>query len=215
MKALDAGFTRLLLIRHGQTDWNVATRIQGETDIGLNATGLEQARRLAQALADEALDHVISSDLARARDTAAALAQATGAALRIDAGLRERGFGIFEGLTFDEIAQRHPQGAERWRRRDPDFGPEGGETLQAFFDRSVQTVGRLAAQHQGESIALVAHGGVLDCLYRAATRLPLQAPRTWQVPNASINRLLWTPEGFTLVGWNDDAHLQALGDTSV
>jgi probable phosphoglycerate mutase len=61
----------------------------------------------------------------------------------------------------------------------------------------------------------VAHGGVLDCLYRAATRLPLQAPRTWQVPNASINRLLWTPEGFTLVGWNDDAHLQALGDTSV
>ncbi len=215
MKALDAGFTRLLLIRHGQTDWNVATRIQGETDIRLNATGLEQARRLAQALADEALDHVISSDLARARDTAAALAQATGAALRIDAGLRERGFGIFEGLTFDEIAQRHPQGAKRWRRRDPDFGPEGGETLQAFFDRSVQTVARLAAQHQGESIALVAHGGVLDCLYRAATRLPLQAPRTWQVPNASINRLLWTPEGFTLVGWNDDAHLQALGDTSV
>jgi probable phosphoglycerate mutase len=215
VKALDAGFTRLLLIRHGQTDWNVATRIQGETDIGLNATGLEQARRLAQVLADEALDHVISSDLARARDTAAALAQATGAALRIDAGLRERGFGIFEGLTFDEIAQRHPQGAKRWRRRDPDFGPEGGETLQAFFDRSVQTVARLAAQHQGESIALVAHGGVLDCLYRAATRLPLQAPRTWQVPNASINRLLWTPEGFTLVGWNDDAHLQALGDTSV
>jgi probable phosphoglycerate mutase len=215
VKALDAGFTRLLLIRHGQTDWNVATRIQGETDIRLNATGLEQARRLAQALADEALDHVISSDLARARDTAAALAQATGAALRIDAGLRERGFGIFEGLTFDEIAQRHPQGAKRWRRRDPDFGPEGGETLQAFFDRSVQTVARLAAQHQGESIALVAHGGVLDCLYRAATRLPLQAPRTWQVPNASINRLLWTPEGFTLVGWNDDAHLQALGDTSV
>jgi probable phosphoglycerate mutase len=215
VKALDAGFTRLLLIRHGQTDWNVATRIQGETDIRLNATGLEQARRLAQALADEALDHVISSDLARARDTAAALAQATGAALRIDAGLRERGFGIFEGLTFDEIAQRHPQGAKRWRRRDPDFGPEGGETLQAFFDRSVQTVARLAAQHQGESIALVAHGGVLDCLYRAATRLPLQAPRTWQVPNASINRLLWTPEGFTLVGWNDDAHLQALGDMSV
>ena len=212
MTALDAGFTRLLLIRHGQTDWNVATRIQGETDIGLNAIGLEQARRLAQALAGEELHHVITSDLARARDTAEALAQATGARLRTDPGLRERAFGVFEGLTFEEIGQRHPEGAERWRRRDPSFGPEGGETLQAFFDRSVQTAQRLAAQHQGEAIALVAHGGVLDCLYRAATRLPLQAPRTWQVGNASINRLLWTPEGFTLVGWNDASHLQGLED---
>lgn len=207
---LEASFTRVLLIRHGQTDWNVATRIQGETDIGLNAAGLEQAQRLARAMAGEALDHVITSDLARARDTAGPLARATGATLRTDTGLRERAFGVFEGLTFDEIAQRHPQGAERWRRRDPDFGPEGGETLQAFFDRSVEVAQRLAAAHRGESIALVAHGGVLDCLYRAATRLPLQAPRTWQVSNASINRLLWTPEGFTLVGWNDDAHLQDL-----
>ena len=210
MTLLDASFTRVLLIRHGQTDWNLASRIQGATDIGLNVTGHEQARRLAQALADEALHHVITSDLARARDTATPLARATGATLHMDTGLRERGFGEFEGLTFDEIAQRHPQGAERWRRRDPDFGPQGGETLQAFFDRSVQTAHRLAARHQGEAIALVAHGGVLDCLYRAATRLPLQAARTWQVPNASINRLLWTPEGFTLVGWNDASHLQGL-----
>lgn len=208
----DAGFTRLLLVRHGETAWNAGTRIQGLTDIPLNPRGRAQAQRLAQALADETLHHVITSDLQRAHDTGAPLARATGAALRQDAGLRERAFGIFEGLTFEEIEQQHPEGAQRWRRRDPDFAPEGGETLQAFYDRSVAAAHRLAAAHAGQAIALVAHGGVLDCLYRAATRLPLQAPRTWQVPNASINRLLWTPEGFTLVGWNDDAHLQALDD---
>ena len=210
----DLAFTRVLLIRHGETAWNVGTRIQGLTDIPLNPRGQAQAQRLAQALADETLHHVITSDLQRAHDTGAPLARVTGAALRQDPGLRERAFGIFEGLTFEEIEQRHPEGAERWRRRDPDFGPEGGETLQAFFDRCVGAAQRLAAAHAGEAIALVAHGGVLDCLYRAATRLSLQAPRTWQVPNASINRLLWTPEGFTLVGWNDDAHLQALGGFS-
>jgi probable phosphoglycerate mutase len=208
--SLEAGFTRIILIRHGETDWNVGTRIQGSTDIPLNARGLAQAQRIAQALADETLHHVVTSDLSRAHATGAPLAQVTGAALRHDAGLRERAFGIFEGLTFEEIGQRHPEGAESWRRRDPAFGPDGGETLQAFFDRCVATAQRLAAAHAGESIALVAHGGVLDCLYRAATRLPLQAPRTWQVPNATINRLLWSPEGFTLVGWNDDAHLQDL-----
>lgn len=211
---LAEGFTRLVLIRHGQTDWNVGMRIQGETDIALNAVGRAQAQRLAQALADETLHHVISSDLQRAHDTAAPLARATGAALRQDPGLRERAFGIFEGLSFEEIEQRHPEGATRWRQRDPDFGPEGGETLQAFYDRSVAAAQRLAAAHVGEAIALVAHGGVLDCLYRAATRLPLQAPRTWQVGNASINRLLWSPEGFSLVGWNDDAHLQGLLESS-
>jgi probable phosphoglycerate mutase len=208
--SLDADFTRILLIRHGETDWNVGTRIQGSTDIPLNARGLAQVQRLAQALADETLHHVVTSDLSRAHATGAPLAQVTGAALRHDVGLRERAFGIFEGLTFEEIGQRHPEGAESWRRRDPAFGPDGGETLQAFYDRCVATAQRLAAAHAGESIALVAHGGVLDCLYRAATRLPLQAPRTWQVPNATINRLLWSPEGFTLVGWNDDAHLQDL-----
>ena len=202
--------TRVLAIRHGETDWNVATRIQGLTDIPLNERGRQQAARLAQALADETLHAVYTSDLQRARDTAAALAQACGAPLLEDTELRERHFGDFEGATFEEIAQRWPEDAQRWRRREPDFGPTGGESLQTFFDRSVAAAQRLAAAHAGQTIALVAHGGVLDCLYRVATRLELQAPRTWQVGNATVNRLLWTPEGFTLVGWHDDVHLQGM-----
>ncbi len=199
--------TRVIALRHGETDWNVATRIQGQLDIGLNATGREQARRLAAALAGEGLDAVYASDLARARDTGGAVARHAGLALQTDAGLRERAFGVFEGLTYAEIEAAYPDGARRWRQRDPGFGPDGGETLVAFYQRAVGAVAALAARHRGEHIAIVAHGGVLDALYRAATRLALDAPRSWLVGNASINRLLAIDAGFVLVGWADDAHL--------
>jgi probable phosphoglycerate mutase len=83
--------------------------------------------------------------------------------------------------------------------------------LVALRDRVVATLSDIAARHSGHNIVLVAHGGVLDILYRAATRLELQAPRTWQLTNTAVNRLLWTPEGLTLVGWGDTSHLEALG----
>ena len=200
-------FTRILAIRHGETDWNLQGRIQGATDIALNRAGREQARRLGRALADEQIDAVYSSDLARAAQTAQALALPRRLAVQHDLGLRERAFGVFEGRTFGEIETRWPEQAQRWRRRDPEFGPSGGEVLRDFFARCVGAVKALAARHDGQSIAVVAHGGVLDCLYRAATRIELTAPRTWQVGNASINRLLFAADGLTLVGWSDDAHL--------
>lgn len=201
--------TRIVAIRHGQTAWNVDTRIQGQLDIGLNATGRWQAQRLARALADERLDAVYSSDLDRARDTARALADGAGLAVRTTEALRERGFGIFEGLTFQEIEQRFPDQAQRWRQRDASFGPEGGETLAAFVARAVSSVAAIAARHRGGQIAVVTHGGVLDALYRAASRIAIDAPRTWQLGNASINRLLHGEDGFTLVGWSDTFHLEA------
>lgn len=208
--------TRIVAIRHGETAWNVATRIQGQLDIGLNETGRWQAHRLARALADERLDAVYSSDLDRARDTARRVAAGACLELRTDVGLRERGFGVFEGLTFAEIEQRFPDQARRWRQRDASFGPAGGETLQAFYDRIVSTVAALAAAHRGQHIAVVAHGGVLDVLYRAASRVALDAPRTWQLGNASINRLLASDDGFALVGWADTMHLEdpSLDETS-
>ena len=98
--------TRILAIRHGETAWNVDTRIQGHSDIGLNDTGRWQAERLARALTDDRLDAVYSSDLLRALDTASALAASTGLTVRTDAALRERSFGVFEGLTFAQIEQR-------------------------------------------------------------------------------------------------------------
>jgi probable phosphoglycerate mutase len=205
-----SGMTRILAIRHGETTWNVDSRIQGQLDIGLNDLGRRQAQCAAQHLADEGLDAIYSSDLQRAHDTAQALAQAAGLPVRLDAGLRERGFGCFEGRTFAEIDAEWPELALRWKRREPDFGAPGGETLAEFYARCVATAARLAAAHAGQTVALVTHGGVLDCLYRAATRMALNAPRTWTIGNTSVNRLLWTPEGFTLVGWGDTQHLERL-----
>ncbi len=200
--------TRLVVVRHGQTAWNADGRIQGQLDIPLDAHGLWQAERLAVALADEPLAAVYSSDLQRACATALPPAQRRGLAVVTDTGLRERGFGDFEGSSFAEVATRWPEGSLRWRQRDESYAPPGGESLRRFYERSVTTVLRLAAPHSGQTILLVAHGGVLDCLHRAALCLSLQAPRTWQLGNASINRLLHIDGRLAMVGWNDNAHLE-------
>ena len=199
--------TRIVAIRHGETAWNVDTRIQGQLDVPLNGKGQWQARRLGESLADEGITALYSSDLQRALQTAQSVAAACAVEVRTDTGLRERAFGVFEGLTWAEIERDHPAESERWRRREPGFGPVGGEVLSDFYARCVACVTTLAERHPGEVLAVVAHGGVLDCLYRAATRLDLRAPRSWQLGNASINRLLYTPQGLTLVGWADTSHL--------
>ena len=203
----DQQATRILAIRHGETAWNVEGRIQGQLDVPLNDMGRWQVHRLALALAGEDVAAIYASDLLRAMETAQAVARGCGRPVVTDPGLRERGFGIFEGLSYAEINQRWPEQAERWRRRDPTFGAPDGETLNRFYERSIATAARLAALHPGQTIALVSHGGVMDCLYRAASRVALDSPRSWQLGNAAINRLLYTPQGFTLVGWSDICHL--------
>ncbi len=201
--------TRILAIRHGETAWNVDTRIQGHLDIPLNEKGQWQAARLARALAGrDAIHAIYSSDLQRAHDTARAIAAATGAPLATHAGLRERCFGRFEGRTYAEIEQTWPEESEHWRRRTPEWAPAGGESLLTMRARIAQVLDELAARHPGQQIALVAHGGVLDQLYRLATNMELQAPRTWQLGNTAVNRLLWTPQGLSLVGWADTSHLE-------
>jgi probable phosphoglycerate mutase len=204
--------TRLIAVRHGETAWNVDTRIQGQLDIGLNATGLWQAKRVGQALADEDIGVIYASDLSRAWQTAQEIAKPHGLTVQPEPGLRERAFGRFEGMSFAEIEATLPEQARRWRERDPEFEPEGGESLLVFRDRVTRIASKLAARHPGQLVTLVAHGGVMDVLYRAATRQELQAPRTWQLGNAAINRMLWTAEGFSLVGWSDTAHLAADDD---
>lgn len=202
--------THIIAIRHGETDWNVQQRLQGHIDIDLNALGRQQAQRLVVGLEGERLAAVYASDLRRARDTAAPFALAHGLPVVPDARLRERAFGDFEGHTYADVERLWPAGAAAWRRRDPEFRPPGGESLPQFQARCVATVQALAAAHPGQVIAIVAHGGVLDALYRAACRTGAQAPRTWALSNASINRLLLADEGLMLVGWNDCRHLEGL-----
>lgn len=199
--------TRIIAIRHGETLWNVDTRIQGHRDIPLNDRGRWQAAQVARALAGEPIAAVYASDLLRAHATGAAIAEAAGAPLHAEPDLRERSFGELEGRTFAEIEAALPEQARRWRQRDPHFAPEGGESLTLLRARIAEVTARLAARHLGQQIVLVAHGGVLDVLYRLATGQELQAPRIWLLANAAVNRLLWTPEALTLVGWGDTGHL--------
>jgi probable phosphoglycerate mutase len=201
--------TRIVAVRHGETDWNASARIQGHQDIALNDKGRWQAERAAQSLlaTGEPLGAIYSSDLARAHATAQAIAAAHGMDVRTDERLRERSFGEYEGRTFDEIEQQWPQETARWRTRDAAWTPPGGESLQVLGERIRAVTDALAQRHPGEQIVLVAHGGVLDMMYRIATRQGVDAPRNWALGNASINRLLWTPGGLSLVGWSDTRHL--------
>jgi probable phosphoglycerate mutase len=210
--------TRIIAVRHGETEWNVAHRLQGHIDVPLNDQGRAQALATARTLTEggdpsEDIAAVYASDLARAFETGRAIAEAAHAPLTAVRGLRERSFGNWEGSSYDELNVAFPAEAERWRKRDPAWSPPGAaENLLQFRERISLAVQDLARRHIGQQIVIVTHGGVLDVLYRLASGLDIQATRTWALNNASISRLLWTPdpapEGcLTLVGWGDTQHL--------
>ena len=206
-----SGMTELIVIRHGETDWNRQHRFQGQIDVPLNALGLEQARRLGLRLADEPIDLLVVSDLQRARQTAQALADARGHAPRIEPLWREQGFGILEGLDVPTIRARHADLWAQWLRHDADYAlPQGGESNVAFHARVMQALRALVATHAGARVAVVTHGGVLDMLWRSARALSLSGPRECEIPNTGINRLRWAGEQLHIDAWGDDAHLDGL-----
>jgi probable phosphoglycerate mutase len=204
--------TQVLFIRHGETDWNRIKRIQGHIDIPLATSGVEQAHKLAQRLAREAkqgarLDAVYSSDLMRAQQTAQPFADALGLPLQLREGLRERSYGAFQGHDSDEIADRFPDEYAHWQTRDPGFAPPDGESQRAFYHRVLHAIEPIVAAHPGGRIACVAHGGVLDCVYRFAKGLPLDAPRSYALLNTSVNVVDFDGGAATVVSWADVEHL--------
>jgi probable phosphoglycerate mutase len=203
--------TELIVIRHGETDWNRQHRFQGQIDVPLNALGLEQARRLGQRLAQEPVDRVIVSDLQRARQTAQGLAEAPGRRLQIEPLWREQGFGLLEGLDVPTIRSQHADLWTQWLRHDADYAlPQGGESNVAFHARVLQALQALLAEHAGARVAVVTHGGVLDMLWRHAQGLPLSGPRECEIPNTGINRMRWTDGRLQITDWGDAAHLEGL-----
>ncbi|WP_295998656.1 histidine phosphatase family protein [Rugamonas sp.] len=203
--------TTILLIRHGETAWNAVRRLQGHIDIGLNAAGQRQAAALGAALAGATLDAVIASDLQRARQTADAVAGPHGIAVQSDAQLRERCYGVFEGMLYADIEQQYPQEFALWQARDIDAlmpaGLRTAESFRQFYQRSVEAIARWAGRYDGQTIAIVAHGGVLECAYRQAVGMSLDSPRDFQVKNASINRFTCAAGQLALSNWGDVAHL--------
>lgn len=150
---------RILLARHGETSWNACGKLQGHTDIALNDTGRDQARALAATLSGVELRTVWTSDLGRARETGEIAAALLGLpAPRIDPELRERQFGLFEGLTREECAAQHPDAWKAWLAQTG--SPPGGEPREAAVVRMARALERIAAREEGPAL-VISHGGVM------------------------------------------------------
>ena len=218
MPTLASPVTELILIRHGETDWNRELRFQGQVDVPLNAMGLEQARRVGVRLAGEGFHHLLASDLIRTQQTAAPIgqlrAQMPALVAELNAGLREQNFGVKDGMRVEDIQTQFPDAWAQWTRFDPDFAFTGGESTRQFHARVMAAIHALVEAHQHKTLVVVTHGGVLDMVYRTARALPLSGPRQSEIPNGGINRVRVSGVGSDLklevTGWADTQHLADL-----
>ena len=199
---------RWLLARHGQTDWNAEGRIQGGTATMLSEEGLRQSQRLAARLADTPLAAIYSSDYSRASLTAEILAAPHSAPIQLEAGLRERSFGRWEGFSYEEIRASEPELFTHWQSGAVDFRPPGGESVEDVAVRVLRFATVLKAQHSNDETALiVGHGSCLRSLAVGTLGLPADTRRGLALlDNASLSVLEISPELTMLRLWNDAAH---------
>ena len=211
--------TEFILVRHGETDWNRELRFQGQVDVALNATGREQARRVAECLGPVSVHHLVSSDLARTRQTAESIAHHALRATPLDArwsrALREQDFGAIDGMRVPDIQQRHPEAWEQWIRFDADYAFEGGESTRQLHARAMRALFDLAREHPQQTLVVVTHGGVLDMVYRTARALPLSGPRQSVIPNAGVNRVRIQGEAVEILDWANTRHLAGMPDQPI
>ncbi len=200
--------TRICFIRHGETDWNVAKRIQGQTDVPLNETGRSQALAMAFNAAHHDFNAVYSSDLMRAMDTATGVAERSGLEVNKLPQLRERHFGVFQGYTAEEGLQRYPEAQVWYTARDVDYDFATGESLLQFSERVSEAVAYLTQQHPDQTLAVISHAGVLEIIYRKATGRPLHTPRDFVIPNCALNWFNFDEKGWHLEAWDDHHHLK-------
>jgi len=174
--------TTLILIRHGETDWNIEGRYTGQSDVPLNARGLEQAGSLAKQLQGRKIDVIYSSDLRRAHQTAEALAESSGTRILIDPRLREIHQGEWEGMLFKDIRASYSQAWEQ-RARDPLLvAPPGGETVGQVRTRVLEALREILQQHPDGHLAIVSHGLVLALIKVHIAGLPIET--VWDhIPN--------------------------------
>lgn len=208
--------TELVLVRHGETDWNTQGRIQGQLDIPLNATGLAQAAAVGARLRDQHFDAIYASDLERAMQTARPVVLDDERPIRREPRLRERHFGALQGLTGAEAQQQQSRVWQDYKARGPAADLGGGESLLAFSRRVVDFIDQVLQAHAGGRVLLVSHGGVLDMAYRHASGMPLGAQRDFPIYNASVNILLRNGARWEIAAWGDISHLPqelAMDDT--
>ena len=203
---------RLVLVRHGETDWNMVRRIQGQLDEPLNAVGVQQAQAAAARFAPGMVDAIHCSDLLRASQTAAEIGAVTGVPVVPEAFWRERHFGRFQGWVYADIQRDDPETYRRIEARDPDLDLQGGESLMQVRARIEAALAELVQRYRGQRVVVVSHGGVLDAIYRLVTGKPVSDPRDFPIHNACICQLCWQAGRWEILQWADIAHLVASRD---
>lgn len=204
--------TRFCLVRHGETDWNAERRLQGHTDIDLNARGMAQAEQMARAIKRVNLrfDVLFTSDLQRAAKTAKAIEKLFATSAFANAELRERHLGALQGLTTDEAPQLEPDLWKSHLSRNITEHLRGGESIKQFANRINTALEKIRKQYLGKTILLVSHGGALDMMYRIASNQPLDAEKAVAVPNASLNWISHDGHAWKVDSWADTSHLENL-----
>jgi probable phosphoglycerate mutase len=202
--------TRICFVRHGETDWNIERRIQGHIDIPLNRKGRAQALAMGYNAVHHRFSALYSSDLTRAMETAHAISELEGLEVRPLPQLRERHYGIFQGITSAEGSVRYPEAYAHYIARSPDYDFETGETMLDLVARIEEGIDWMVRHHQGQTICAVSHGGVLDIVYRKATGRPLHTPRDFTIPNCALNWFHFDEHGWHLEKWADRHHLESV-----
>jgi broad specificity phosphatase PhoE len=199
----------LMLVRHGETEWNVQRRYQGQSDVPLSELGRRQAEMIARRLAKSEIDAVYASDLKRAWETAQAIAEKNGLDVFSEPRLRELKFGILEGLTFDEAQERYPEMIEAWLE-DFNNTPDGAETIDLFNARIVSLLEELKSKHDEQIVLLVGHGGSLSEILRVV--LELSPEKRWYLDmgNTSLSEVLIAEDYVAVNRLNDICHLTDL-----
>jgi 2,3-bisphosphoglycerate-dependent phosphoglycerate mutase len=204
---------QVIIVRHGQTEWNIKGIRQGNLDSALTEKGIAQAKALAQRLAREKFTTLYSSDLGRALQTAKEVSSVTGHEIITDARLRERHLGIFQGLSGEQIKQKHPEEYKLHRTLGPDYVIPGGESVQQQVARNIGYLNEIGEKHLGETIVVVTHGGVLSGLFRHTFSIPFNAPRRFEFTNAGLNIFAYEEGNWYLLTWGDVSHLAPDGRT--
>jgi probable phosphoglycerate mutase len=199
--------TQVIIVRHGETEWNIANIRQGHLDSPLTEDGIAQAKALARRLMRERFSALYSSDLGRAMQTARIIAEATGHEIVSDPRLRERHLGIFQGLNSDEIKEKHPEEYKLHRSLGPDYVIPSGESVRQQVARNLAYLNEIAAKHLGETIVVITHGGVLSGLFRHTFSIPFEAPRRFEFTNAGLNVFVYEQGSWFLQTWGDLSHL--------
>jgi probable phosphoglycerate mutase len=199
--------TQVIIVRHGETEWNLKGIRQGHLDSRLTTKGMAQAKALGARLGREKFTSLYSSDLGRAVETAQAIANVTGHAIVTDERLRERHLGIFQGLNGDEISAKYAEERRLMRTKGPGYVIPGGESMVQQVERNIACLNELAAKHQGEQVVVVTHGGVVSGFFRHTLEISLEAPRRFEFVNAGINVFAHEDGNWMLLTWGDVSHL--------